>query len=231
MNEIKEPKEIILELLKEKASTKQEVYRLTLETFKNLKLIVKRTCDNLSKQMHKIDKKVKITYEDKGAYECTMTFGGDLLIFTMHSNIFTFDQNHFIHNLTYIQEDSSRAYFGLIQSYNFLADSFKFNRANDVGYLIGRIFINKERHFFVEGKRQLGFLYNDLENSVLNIDKINEIIESTIIYCLNFDLLSPPYQAVQEITVSDKIQQSGMLSVKTGKRLGFKFQNDSDRLD
>ena len=181
--------------------------------------------------MHKIDKKVKITYEDKGTYECNMTFGGDLLIFTMHSNIFTFDQNHFIHNLNYIQEDSSRAYFGLIQSYNFLADSFKFNRANDIGYLIGRTFINKERHFFVEGKRQLGFLYNDLENSVLDIDKINEIIESTILYCLNFDLLSPPYQTVQEITVSDKIQQSGILAVKTGKRLGFKFQKDSDRLD
>ena len=37
-----------------------------------------------------------------------------------------------------------------------------------MGYCIGRIFINKENHYFVEGKRQLGFLYNDFMNSKMN---------------------------------------------------------------
>ena len=39
--------------------------------------------------------------------------------------------------------------------------------SNDLGYLIGRIFINHENHFMVQGKRQLGFLYNDFINQLL----------------------------------------------------------------
>ena len=44
-----------------------------------------------------------------------------------------------------------RTYCGVINMYNFLSDSFKYNRENDLGYLIGRMFINKE-NTFVEGK-------------------------------------------------------------------------------
>ena len=55
----------------------------------------------------------------------------------------------------------------MINIYNFLADSFKYNRLNDVGYLVGRVFLNKDLHYFVEGKRQLGFLYNDFVNDKL----------------------------------------------------------------
>ena len=32
---------------------------------------------------------------------------------------------------------------GIINIYNFLSDSFKYNRESDLGYLVGRIFINK----------------------------------------------------------------------------------------
>jgi len=34
----------------------------------------------------------------------------------------------------------------MISIYNFLSDSFKFNRVNDIGYLIARVFTNKENH-------------------------------------------------------------------------------------
>jgi len=231
MEEPKAGREIILDLLRDKACNKQVIYKHTADTFKSLKKIVKQIRQDLMKQMEKVNKDVKIAYEDRGIFECSLAFGGDLLIFTMHTNIFTFDDKHFIHKSKYIQEDKSRSYCGLIQMYNFLTDSLKYNRSNDVGYLIGRIFINKDKHFFVEGKRQLGFLYNDLENMDLNKESLTNIIESAIIYCINFDLLSPPYQAVQEMTVSDKIEQSGVLTVKTGKRLGFQFNADNDRIE
>ena len=44
-------------------------------------------------------------------------------------------------NTSYVKEDKNRSYCGVIHLYNFLADSFKYNRLNDVGYLIGRVFI------------------------------------------------------------------------------------------
>ena len=59
-------------------------------------------------------------------------------------------------NVFYPEENPNRGFCGLIHIYNFLNDSFKYNRVHDLGYLIGRIFINHENHFMVQGKRQLG---------------------------------------------------------------------------
>jgi hypothetical protein len=35
---------------------------------------------------------------------------------------------------------------------------------------VARLFLNKDGHFFVQGKRQLGFLYNDLANNPIDPD-------------------------------------------------------------
>ena len=72
----------------------------------------------------------------------------------MHTDVFEFDANHLVWQSPYVQADRDNSYCGLINIYNFLSDSFKFNRNADEGYLIGRIFINRERCYFVEGKRQ-----------------------------------------------------------------------------
>jgi hypothetical protein len=111
-----------------------------------------------------------------------------------------------------------------------LSDSFKYNRNNDLGYLIARIFINIENHYFVEGKRQLGFLYNDFENAIIDETSIKAVVESCVLYATEFDLLVPPFNEVKEITVYQKIEQMGNASIKTGKRLGFQFQADSDHI-
>jgi hypothetical protein len=166
--------------------------------------------------------------KENGAYELELKFGSEILIFSLHTDIFNFDDNHFTQKLDYVKEDSSRSYVSIIKIYNFLADSFIYNRNQDVGYLIARIFINKENHFFVEGKRQLGFLYNDFENAIIDENTINEIIMSAILYALEFDLLVPPFDSIKEITVYQKIEQLGNAALKTGKRMGFKFQADSD---
>ena len=118
----------------------------------------------------------------------------------------------------------------MIQIYNFLSDSIKYHRHNDLGYLIGRIFINKEGHFFVEGKRQLAFLYNEFKDQIITKQQVMNIIESAILYSLSFDLLTPPYEEVQVISLMEKIQQSGVMAQKTGKRVGFKFSSDSEKL-
>jgi hypothetical protein len=52
--------------------------------------------------------------------------------------------------------------------YDFLADSYEYGRLNDTGFLIGRLFINRESHFQLEGKGDLGMLYRDFMNPVLN---------------------------------------------------------------
>jgi len=100
------------------------------------------------------------------------------------------------------------------------------NRLHDLGYLIARIFINKDKHFYVEGKRQLGFLYNDFQNMVMNEVYMRAICESAILYALDFDLLVPPYDQVKQITVQQRVAEHIQATQTTAKRLGFRFQAD-----
>ncbi len=225
------PKELILKTLKEKSSMKQDVYANTLTAFKLLKSISKQMVADLKKEANVIDKRITIEYKEKGEFEFELRVAGDLLIFAMHTNIFEFDRSHQIWRSSYVKDDHNRTFCGMINIYNFLNDSFKYNRVNDLGYVIGRIFINIENHYFVEGKRQLGFLYNDFVHSVIDEQAIKSVLESTILYCLNFDLFTPPFDAVKEISVNDMQTASESMQIKTGKRLGFRFQADSDEID
>jgi hypothetical protein len=229
--EKKTPRELILETLKEKSSMKQDVYVNTQKAFKLMQSIARKTALELSKDLATIDKRVVIEYREKGEFEFEMRVAGDLLIFAMHTNVFEFDKTHPLWKSSYVKEEPSRSFCGMINIYNFLNDSFKYSRVNDLGYVIGRMFVNKENHYFVEGKRQLGFLYNDFVHAQIDENAIKALLESTILYCLNFDLFTPPFDAIKEISVQDMQSASESMQVRTGKRLGFRFQADSDSID
>ncbi len=218
---------LIIETLEEKTELKEKVYQNTLQTFSNLKKEVAIFSAFMSKQL---GSKGEVLLKENGAFEIEFHFGGEVLIFSMHTDIFNFDDSHFIHQSDYLKHDNKRSYCGVIKVYNFLSDSFKYNRNNDLGYLIARMFINIENHYFVEGKRQLGFLYNDFENAIIDETSIKAVVESCVLYATEFDLLVPPFNEVKEITVYQKIEQMGNASIKTGKRLGFQFQADSDHI-
>ena len=224
------PRELILKTLQEKSVLKQDVYRQTVSVFAMFKATLKEVATDLSKKMADIDKRVVIEFHDKGEFELEMRVAGDILIFYMHTNVFEFDRSHSIWKTSYVRENEFNSYCGMINVYNFLSDSFKYNRVNDLGYLIARIFINREQHFFVEGKRQLGFLYNDFVRSMIDKEKVTAIIESLILYCLAFDLFTPPFDAVKEVTVMEMQEATNNMQA-TGKRLGFRFQADTDQLE
>lgn len=229
--ENKSPRDLILKTLKEKSSMKQDVYANTLQAFLLFKKVSKETVAELSKSAREIDKRIVIEYKEKGEFEFELRVAGDLLIFSMHTNVFEFDKNHPLWKSSYIKEDHARSYCGMINIYNFLNDSFKYNRVNDLGYVIGRVFVNKENHYFVEGKRQLGFLYNDFVHAVIDEAAIKAVLETTILYCLSFDLFTPPFDTIKEISVMDMQSVSENMQMKTGKRLGFRFQADNESID
>jgi hypothetical protein len=225
----KEPsKDAIIRLLKTKSSMKQDVYDRTLEVFQELRKVIKEVTADLSKEAAKNDKRISIVYTDKGEFELELKVAGDVLFFHMHTNVFEFDRSHQIRKSSYVKEDESRSYCGQISVYNFLADSFKYNRVNDVGYLIGRLFVNREKHYFVEGRKQLGFLYNDFSKNVLDKEMVRKVVEASILYCLEFDLYAAPFDAIRELKVAEILENTLNMKVQTGKRLGFRFQSEGD---
>ena len=222
--------DLLFNLIKDKGVLKQDVFSNIILNFKVLKSVLKEIGDDLSDRIANEDERVIIEYKDSGEFEAQLRVAGDLLVFQMHSNVFKFNIENSLWKSSYLSENPNRGFCGLINVYNFLNDSFKYNRSNDLGYLIGRLFINHENHFMVQGKRQLGFLYNDFINAVIDKEKLKSIVQSAILYSLDFDLLVPSYDLVNQVSVNQVKQVGEDLKLRTAKRLGFVFQNNNDEI-
>ncbi|OFX61169.1 MAG: hypothetical protein A2066_08765 [Bacteroidetes bacterium GWB2_41_8] len=210
-----------------KTNLKQEVFKNSVRIFDLLKDVLQELATEYRALLaNKVDDNILPQFQEKGPFEAEFRIGGDLLIFSMHSNVFVFNREHPIWKLDYIKADPLNSYCGVFNIYNFLADSFKYNRSQDLGYLIARIFVNRENHFFVEGKRQTSEVVKDFGIDELSKEYLKDIIETAIKYAIEFDLLVPPYDQVKIATVEQMQMEINHSRIQTGKRLGFKFNSD-----
>lgn len=216
----------LVALLNHKSGLKQDVYKNARKWFKVFKEEIHECAEHLKTGI--TDDRVRLKIEEKGEHEIHLFIGSDVLVFYLHTNIFKFSEADFATKTSYVKENPENAFCGIINVYDFLADSYEYNRPNDLGYLIARIFINREDHFIVEGKGQLGFLYRDFMHQTISKEILMEIIYRVSIYAIDFDLLTPPYQNVQQVSVYDMQTLTQSSQLKTGKRLGFKFQAEKN---
>lgn len=217
----------ILETIVRKSSLKQQVFDNTFATFNELKDILFEMSSEWDDELDgRIDRRVRIEYRDRGKFETQFQVASDLLIFRMHTDVFEFDANHLVWQSPYVQADRDNSYCGIIDIYNFLSDSFKFNRNADEGYLIGRIFINREKRFFVEGKRQTSMRPMAFGSAEITREALVKIIETAVYYAINFDLLMPPYEDNKRVTVDQFNTKMDNSKFTTGKRIGYEFNVD-----
>lgn len=220
------PNPDLFQIINKKGQLKQLVYRNTLDSINLIKKVITDLRKEYQKKYSLDPQSIPFIQQDRGEFEVHLQFAGDMLIFLMHTNVFEFSRYHEVMSTAYIREDKNRSYCGIINIYNFLADSYKYNRVNDIGYLIGRIFINKDKCYFIEGKREVGLLYNNFGQEILDEKAARQIVESAIQYTINFDLLTPSYDSLKEISLEEMQSMVDSYKLKTGKRLGFKFQAD-----
>ena len=220
-------REKILATIVEKSMLKQRVFDNTFAVFNLLKDTLFEMASEMEDALEgKVDRRVRLEYRDRGKHEAQLQIASDLLIFKMHTDIFQFDSNHIIWQNSYVQEDRANGYCGMIDIYDFLSDSFKFNRSADEGYLIGRIFINREKMFFVEGKRQNLVRAMSFGKESISRENLISVLESAIHYALNFDPLTPPYEANKRVTVEQFNTKMDNSKFVTGKRLDYDFNVD-----
>ncbi len=216
----------IIGILTTKAALKQLIYDHTTVAFGHLKEAMKELVGDLAGEMGEADPRIIPEFKDYGKFAAQVRISGDTLVCSMHTNIFEFNREHKIWEVPYVKNDPLNSYCGIINIYNFLTDSFKYNRLQDLGYLIARIFINKDNHFFVEGKRQSAFQYKNFGKLTVSRKSLKEIIERAILYSMQFDLLVPPYDNVKIISVEQMSAKILSSLQQTGKRLGFQFNSD-----
>ena len=220
-------REKILASIINKSTLKQHIFDNTFTTLNELKDVLFEIASELDDDLDgKLDKRVRIEYRDRGKFEAQLQIASDLLIFRMHTDIFEFDSKHEIWQNDYIKEERDNSYCGVIDIYNFLSDSFKFNRSADEGYLIGRIFINREKCYFVEGKRQTILRPAEFGSQKITREALIEIMETAINYAINFDPLMPPYEINKRVTVDQFNTKMDNSKFTTGKRLGYEYNLD-----
>ena len=217
----------ILETIIRKSTLKQKVFDNTFAAFNLLKETLLEMASEMDDALDgRLDHRVRLEYRDRGKFEAQLQVANDMLIFQMHTDVFEFAPDHPIHRTEYVREDALRSYCGVVNIYNFLSDSFKFNRNADEGYLIGRIFINRERRYFVEGKQQDSLRAADFGRAEIDREALTAILESAIDFSLNFDLLMPPYEENKRVTLDQFNTRMDNSKFVTGKRLGYDFDID-----
>jgi hypothetical protein len=219
---------LVLEALRTKGRMKQDVYSRTKAFYTELHQVLAAVAKDLQDQAKGIDERLSVILTDKTTTSCELKVAGDVIVFNMHTNVFKLDQSSPLWKSSYLEQDVMRGYFGVVNIYNFLNDSIQFDRDRDIGYLVARVFLNKEGHFFLQGKRQLGFLYNNLQDDVMDASMLQGIVHTVIAYVMEFDLLAPPYDQVQEVSVSELKGMYANQQMSTGKRLGFRSQADKE---
>lgn len=220
----------ILENVVRKSNLKQRVFDNTFAAFNLLKETLLEMASELDDELDgKLDRRVRLEYRDRGKFEAQLQVANDMLIFQMHTDVFQFADDHPVRQTPYAAADAENSYCGMINVYNFLSDSFKFNRNADEGYLIGRIFINRERCYFVEGKGQTSMCVTRFGHGEIDREALIEILEAALCFALDFDLQTPPYACNKRVTVDQFNTKMDNSKFVTGKRLGYEF--DVERCD
>lgn len=217
----------ILETVIRKSTLKQQVFDHTFAAFNLLKDTLLEMASEMDDALDgRLDRRVRIEYRDRGKFEVQLQVANDLLIFQMHTDVFDFEAGHPVRRTAYVGSDPANAYCGVVNIYNFLSDSFKFNRNADEGYLIGRLFINRERRYFFEGKGACSVRAAEFGTAEIDRDALVTVLEEAIAFALDFDLLTVPYDLSARVTVDQFNTKMDNSKFVTGKRLGYGFDTE-----
>lgn len=216
----------IFEKLKGKACVKQNTFRTIQEVFKDIETEAKDIIKQLNTRISKVDKSVEVKFIERNKYEFHLKVGSDMLIFSLATNVVTFNNEYVVMQSDYIKEKEERKYFGQIMVYNFLSDTIKYNRLDDPGYLIARLIVNEEKHFFVEGAQQLNFLFTDIVNNVISQAWLRLLIEKCILTAVDMDLIGSNYHEIQNTNLLTKMKNEKPMG--NGQKVGFRMDYMND---
>jgi len=225
MSDEKDPLDHLKFLLENKSTAKQVTYKNLLAAFNSLRKESSRLINDLSGRVRPEDEDVTVYFRDVNEHEFEVKLAGDLLVFVLHTNIVTFDPNSPVMQDPYIRQNGVNRYFGQIMIYNFMADSLKFNRINDPGYLLVRLLINHEGRYVVEGDGQLATLAGQIMAQPISEADLAILVKIALTLAIENDLMAPPFTDVRFITVHQKQEKTQELGA--GQKIGFQmsYQN------
>jgi hypothetical protein len=227
-NPLEANRQQLIDLLMHKSALKQDVADDLEVVFDDLRKLIDLEIKALKEVI--TDERVRLFVKDRGDHEFHVYIGSDVLVFNLHHNVFRLPDSNPLWGTSYFKSQPNNGYFGTIHIYNFLAESLQQNRLDDQGYLLARIFVNHERHFFIEGKGSLGYTFSDPQHMLLSAEMLQLIAQMSFAYALQFDLYIPPFELMDEVSVGQIYVMGEQLKLRTAKRLGFKMSADESEI-
>lgn len=219
-----DPIEFIRSMLESKSTAKQITYKRLLAAFAQLARESERIVDELCKKTKPGDSDVTQEFTEINEHEFHVKLAGDLLVFVLHTNVVTLPPDHPVMSDPYITQNDVNRYFGQIMIYNFMSDSFKFNRVNDPGYLVARLLINHEGRYVIEGNGRLASVANKISGRAISETELNVLVKLALTIAIENDLMAPPFPQVQYITVNQKMEKTQEMG--GGQKIGFRMSFD-----
>jgi len=227
-NPLEANRQQLIDLLMHKSALKQDVADDLERVFDELRQLIEVEIAALKQVI--TDERVRLFVKDRGDHEFHVYIGSDVLIFNLHHNVFRLPDSNPLWGTSYFKSQPNNGYFGTIHIYNFLAESLQQNSLDDQGYLLARIFVNHERHFFIEGKGSLGYTFSDPQHMLLSAEMLQLIAQMSFAYALQFDLYIPPFELMDDVSVGQIYVMGEQLKIRTAKRLGFKMSTDDSEI-
>lgn len=215
-----DPINFIKYLLESKSTAKQTAYKHICRAFSILEEDSKRVVDELKRRAQPSDKDVTVDFNIINAQEFNVKLAGDMLIFVLGTNIVTLEESHPVMKEEYIRDNEVNRYFGQIMVYNFMAESLRYNRTNDPGYLLARMMINHENRYFIEGERELES-YNRISEGPITDGVLEKVVKIVLKMAIENDLVAPSFTEVKAITLNQKRDHN--LELGGAQKIGFKM--------
>ncbi len=227
MPESQNPLHHITELIDTKCSVKQQTYRNLQELFTEMREAARGLITQILEHARNTDRDITLELSVENENEFHLKVAGDMLVFLLHSNIVILPDKHGYNTSKHVLANPMRKYLGQINVYNFMADSFKYKRGNDPGYLIARLFINHDRHFLVEGDGQMNFLFEPVSPNPVTQADISIFLQLAISQAMDNDLVTPPFPTIRQITLNQKMERSANMGM--GAKIGFQMSWSKDQ--
>lgn len=215
-----DPIKFIKHLLESKSTAKQTAYKHICKAFSVLQTEARGVVEELQRRAQPTDKDVTVEFNVISDHEFDVKLAGDMLIFVMNTNVVTLEESHPIMNEEYIRDNEVNRYFGQVMVYNFMAESLKYHRDNDPGYLLARLMVNHENRFFIEGEKELSAYNNISQQPVSDLD-LKKVVKIVLKMAIENDLVAPSFTEVKSITLSQKRDHT--LELGGAQKIGFRM--------
>lgn len=221
-----DPVDTIRTLLETKSTAKQITYKNLVAAFQTLQADARQVIAEVKAKTKPGDQDVTTDFLVVNEHEFQVKLAGDLLVFVLHTNIVTFQEDHPVMQTEYIRQQTVNRYFGQIMIYNFMSDSIRFNRVNDPGYLLARLLINHEGRYVIEGDGPLAQFSQQVSDTAISEIELTNLVKIALALAIENDLVAPPFPQVRFITLHQKLEKTQELGA--GQKIGFRMSYQSN---